>query len=66
MLILARRQGESVTFSDEHGESFTVCVHKISGNRVKLAINAPQRFRVRRSELTPRPAVETLKAEATP
>jgi carbon storage regulator len=53
MLVLSRKNGESIRLGDEI--EVTVC--QISGNRVRLAISAPQDVSIRRSELAPRPCL---------
>lgn len=54
MLILGRREQESLTFT-HMGESFTVEVSRISGSRVTLAIDAPESVDVKRTELLEEP-----------
>lgn len=46
-LVLSRKIGEAVII-DEHTR---VCVSEITGNRVKLCIDAPESVRVLRDEL---------------
>ena len=48
MLVLSRRQSETVTIGDE----IEIQVVSIRGGRVKLGVTAPQRVHVRREELT--------------
>lgn len=48
MLVLSRRQGEAIQIGD-----FTVVVHRIGENRVKLEIKAPPEVPIRRGELEP-------------
>jgi carbon storage regulator len=52
MLILTRRAGQEIVLD----EATTIRVHKIRGNRVSLAVEAPRRVHVRRGELGPQPA----------
>lgn len=47
MLVLTRKSGESIVI----GEGITVKVSQISGNRVKLCIDAPRECRIQREEL---------------
>jgi carbon storage regulator len=47
MLILSRRPGESLTI----GDNITVTVVGISGNQIRLGINAPREVRVLRDEI---------------
>ncbi len=47
MLILSRRLGESVTIGDD----IVVTVVGISGNQIRLGINAPKAGRVLREEI---------------
>lgn len=47
MLVLTRRVGESLNIGDE----VTVIVSKISGNQVKIAVDAPKDMAITRSEI---------------
>lgn len=47
MLVLTRKPGESIHI----GENIVVKVSEISGNRVKLCIDAPQILRILRGEI---------------
>lgn len=49
MLVLSRKVGEKLVI----GDNITVVVSRISGNRVTLAIEAPQEVRIVRGELKP-------------
>lgn len=49
MLVLSRKVGEKLVI----GGNITVVVSKIAGNRVTLAIEAPQDVRIVRGELAP-------------
>lgn len=49
MLVLSRKESEQIMI----GKDVVVTVSRICGNRVQLAINAPQNVRVLRAELTP-------------
>lgn len=55
MLVLSRKPGERLTI----GEDIVLVVNKVSGNRVTLAIEAPQDVRIVRGELAPLPQQET-------
>ena len=48
MLVLSRRAGEDVVFPEL---GITVKVHRVSGNRVTIGIEAPPEVRVLRGEL---------------
>jgi carbon storage regulator len=50
MLVLGRKSGESIRI----GEGIQITVIGISGNRVRLGIEAPDSVRVLRGELEPR------------
>ncbi len=52
MLVLSRKVGERLVIGDD----VVVVITKVTGNRVTLAIEAPDRVRVVRGELSPRPA----------
>jgi carbon storage regulator len=60
MLVLSRRESERIHV----GDSIVVTVVKLSGDRVRLGIEAPSDVLVLRSELEPRVAVKPLKASA--
>ena len=47
MLVLTRKSGESIHIGDE----ITIKVSDISGNRVKLCIDAPKIMRILRAEV---------------
>lgn len=47
MLILQRKAGESIKI----GDNITISISEITGDRVKLAIDAPQSIPILRSEL---------------
>lgn len=47
MLVLSRKVGEKLVI----GDNITVVVSRVSGNRVTLAIEAPQEVRIVRGEL---------------
>ncbi len=48
MLVLSRKKNETI----EIGQNITLKVVAISGNRVRLAIDAPDSVRIYRGELT--------------
>jgi carbon storage regulator len=60
MLVLSRRESERIYV----GDSIVVTVVKLSGDRVRLGIEAPSDVLVLRSELQARMASEPLKASA--
>jgi carbon storage regulator len=47
MLILSRKEGESVKVADD----IEITVISVSGNRVRIGINAPRNVRILRAEL---------------
>ncbi len=49
MLVISRRIGEEIMV----GENVRLVVSSVSGNRVKLCIEAPETVRVTRPEVTP-------------
>lgn len=49
MLVLSRKLGERLVI----GEDIVLIVNKIAGNRVTLAIEAPNHVRIVRGELSP-------------
>lgn len=50
MLVVSRKVGEKIII----GDCITVSVVQISGNRVRLSIDAPQNVRVDRAEIAAR------------
>lgn len=50
MLVLSRRSNESITIP---GTGIHITVLRVSGNRVRLGIEAPSGVEIRRSELVP-------------
>ncbi len=50
MLILSRKMGESICLP---GTNTTITVHRTSGGRVSLAIDAPREVAIVRGELMP-------------
>jgi carbon storage regulator len=55
MLVLSRKPGQKIHI----GDNITVTIVEIQGNRVRLALEAPNDVRILRAELTPeaRPVV---------
>lgn len=52
MLALSRKESDSLQIVDqETGETITIAVAKLRGNRTTLGIEASDRFRIYRSEL---------------
>jgi carbon storage regulator len=51
MLVLSRKVGERLVIGDD----IVLIVNKIAGNRVTLAIEAPNHVRIVRGELSPLP-----------
>jgi carbon storage regulator len=58
MLVLNRKRGEKVVI----GHSITLTVVEVRGNRVRLAIDAPEEMRILRAELVCLP-VDSLEAQ---
>ena len=56
MLILTRREGESVRI----GEDVTVTVLRVKGSQVRIGVNAPKDVAVQREEIA-----ERLRADVT-
>lgn len=56
MLILTRREGESVLIGDD----VTITVLRVKGNQVRLGVNAPKNVAVQREEIS-----ERVRAEVT-
>ena len=54
MLILTRRDGESVLIGDE----VTITVLRVKGNQVRLGVNAPKNVSVQRAEISERVRAE--------
>jgi len=62
MLVLSRRQGESIVI----GHGIHVTVYGISGNRVRLAIEAPPEVEVDRAEVWLRKQIHQVEARSFP
>ena len=60
MLILTRREGESVLIGDD----VTVTVLRVKGNQVRLGVNAPKNVAVQREEISERVRTEVTGAAA--
>jgi carbon storage regulator len=58
MLILTRREGESVRI----GEGVTVTVLRVKGSQVRLGVNAPKDVAVQREEIAARMRAEAVGA----
>lgn len=56
MLILTRREGESLLIGDD----VTITVLRVKGNQVRLGVNAPKNVAVQREEIS-----ERVRAEVT-
>jgi carbon storage regulator len=61
MLILTRREGESVRI----GADVTVTVLRVKGSQVRLGVNAPKDVAVQREEITERMRAQGAGAEGT-
>ncbi len=62
MLVLTRKVDESITI----GNDVTVTILSISGNQIKLGINAPRRTPVHRTEIYLSILEENIKASRLP
>ena len=51
MLVLSRKNGESVVIVSPQGTSIEVLVTKIDYNQAKIGINAPADFKIFRREI---------------
>lgn len=52
MLVLSRRNSESITLTDiASGEEIVVTVCRVGGNNVRLGIDAPRHWSIARTEL---------------
>ncbi len=60
MLILTRKSTETIHI----GHDITITVKKITGGKVRLGIEAPQRISIRRSEV-PEAKIDTRQGLAT-
>lgn len=49
MLVLSRKPGQKIHI----GDNITITIVEIQGNRVRLALEAPNDVRILRAELTP-------------
>lgn len=63
MLILSRKMGESICLP---GTNTTITIHRISGGRVCLAIDAPQEVAIVRGELMSLEPIPPIPLEFTP
>ena len=55
MLVLSRRQGESVVLRHQNGDEVTVTVSRTGSGSVKLAVEAPEEVEIIRSEVWKKP-----------
>jgi carbon storage regulator len=62
MLVLSRRESEQIKL----GDSIVVTVVRVTGDRVRLGINAPPEVVVLRGELERQPAAPAVSAPALP
>jgi carbon storage regulator len=62
MLVLTRKAGETLII----GDNIRVTVSSVSGNRVKIAIEAPRECAIRREEIAVNPAEAKLNAAPVP
>lgn len=53
MLVLSRKKGEAIRFTDLAGNVVQLTVTSIAGNRVAIGIDAPKDVKIVRSELKP-------------
>ena len=60
MLVLGRKVGESVLI----GDGIVVRVSEVSGNRVKLAFDAPKWITIKRQEITAKEIAAKEKTES--
>ena len=60
MLILTRREGESVRI----GEDITITVLRVKGSQVRLGVNAPKNVSVQREEIVGRAGAADSMAKA--
>ena len=49
MLVLSRKKGEQIRIGDD----IVITIHRVSGNRVSIGIEAPASLRIVRGELQP-------------
>ncbi len=61
MLVLSRRENERLRL----GDSIVVTVVRVSGDRVRLGIEAPSNMVVLREELRPHPRLDAATAQQT-
>lgn len=59
MLVLSRKESERIKL----GDSIVVTVVRLSGDKVRLGIDAPSEVLVLRDELEPNPSLETPVAQ---
>lgn len=56
MLVLGRKEGESILI----GDRIRLVVSEVKGNRVKIAIDAPEWITIRREEVVAKQAKEQV------
>jgi carbon storage regulator len=61
MLVLSRKVGERLVIGDD----IVVIINKIAGNRVTIAIEAPNDVRIVRGELSPLPQAADFESDET-
>jgi len=62
MLVLSRKKGEQIRIGDD----VVITIHRMSGNRVSIGIEAPESYRIVRGELESAIAAAVQAPEATP
>jgi len=57
MLVLSRKENESITIIDKDTDEVvaTIMLVRIEGNKAKLGLDAPQRYQILRDELMHKP-----------
>ncbi len=60
MLVLSRKEGESIILQTETGESIKIQVVNIKGNQVKIGIEAARSVKVSREEIMEKGKVISL------
>ena len=51
MLVLSRKEGESITLKTTTGETVIIALTKYRGSQTKVGIKAPESVKILRSEL---------------
>ena len=60
MLVLSRKEGESIILQTETGESIKIQVVNIKGNQVKIGIEAARSVKISREEIIEKGKVISL------